>query len=232
MGHLNNKHVWVIKILIITPNNMSILFMAISAHSERLECRSLSAILNLTKQIIYKKLKIKMLFLNTREDYTAEELFKIKQLRQLVESKIIPLIVFFYYLIKFTISLTESNELQVGVDEIFLTKFLHYTHWDTFKAYQAIHAYYDFKLKHPTWMSQHPVDYYSKVFYATHCRFIMPQTDRNGRVLVIFKTVDAFQQFPDYLQHLIEMDDLIFESLLMLPRVQQNGITVICDLQG
>lgn len=81
-------------------------------------------------------------------------------------------------------------------------------------------------------MAHHSVDYYAKVFYATNCRFIMPQTDKNGRVLVIFKTVDAFQQFPDYLQHLIEMDDLIFESLLMLPRVQQNGITVICDLQG
>lgn len=95
-----------------------------------------------------------------------------------------------------------------------------------------MHAYYDFKLKHPLWMAHHTVEYYEKVFYATQCRFIMPQTDKNGRVLVVFKTVDAFQQFPDYLQHLIEMDDLIFESLLMLPRVQQNGITVICDLQG
>ncbi|KAH8394253.1 hypothetical protein KR215_010698 [Drosophila sulfurigaster] len=152
-----------------------------------------------------------MLFLCTRENYTAEELFKIKQLRQIVE---------------------KSEELQIGTDETFLTKFLYYTHWDTFKAYQAIHAYYDFKLKHPTWMAHHPIQYYSKVFNATQCRFIMPQTDKNGRVLVIFKTVDAFQQFPDYLQHLIEMDDLIFESLLMLPRVQQNGITVICDLQG
>lgn len=120
----------------------------------------------------------------------------------------------------------------MGTDEIFLTKFLYYTNWDTFKAYQAIHAYYDFKLKHPLWMAHHTVEYYAKVFYATNCRFIMPQTDKNGRVLVVFKTVDAFHQFPDYLQHLIEMDDLIFESLLMLPRVQQNGITVICDLQG
>lgn len=81
-------------------------------------------------------------------------------------------------------------------------------------------------------MAQHPIQYYAKLFYATHCRFVMPQTDKHGRVLVIFKTVDAFQQFPDYLQHLIEMDDLIFESMLMLPRVQRHGITVICDLQG
>lgn len=120
----------------------------------------------------------------------------------------------------------------MGTDEIFLTKFLHYTNWDTLRAYQAIHAYYDFKQKHPTWMAQHPIQYYAKLFYATHCRFVMPQTDKHGRVLVIFKTVDAFQQFPDYLQHLIEMDDLIFESMLMLPRVQRHGITVICDLQG
>ncbi|EDW57697.1 retinaldehyde-binding protein 1 [Drosophila virilis] len=152
-----------------------------------------------------------MLFLRSQEEHTAEELFKIKQLRQLVE---------------------KSDELQVGTDEIFLTKFLHYTNWDTLRAYQAIHAYYDFKQKHPTWMAQHPIQYYAKLFYATHCRFVMPQTDKHGRVLVIFKTVDAFQQFPDYLQHLIEMDDLIFESMLMLPRVQRHGITVICDLQG
>lgn len=127
---------------------------------------------------------------------------------------------------------TESDELQVGTDDIFLTKFLYYTNWDTFKAYQAIHAYYDFKVRHPTWVAQHPVQYYAKIFFATQCRFVMPHTDKNGRVLVIFKTVDAFQEFPDYLQHLVEMDDLIFESMLMLPRVQRNGITVICDLQG
>ncbi|XP_030377729.1 uncharacterized protein LOC115626482 [Scaptodrosophila lebanonensis] len=152
-----------------------------------------------------------MLFLRSRVEYTKEQLFKIEQLRQLVQ---------------------KSSELDVGTDDTFLTKFLHYTHWDSVKAYQAIHAYYDFKHKHPTWMAQHPIEYYRKLFYATHCRFVMPRTDKNGRVLVIFKTVDAFQQFPDYLQGLIEMDDLIFESLLMLPRVQQNGITVICDLQG
>ncbi|XP_017858816.1 PREDICTED: alpha-tocopherol transfer protein [Drosophila arizonae] len=152
-----------------------------------------------------------MLFLRSTEEHTDEQLFKIKQLRQLVE---------------------KSDELEVGTDDIFLTKFLYYTNWDTFKAYQAIHAYYDFKLRHPTWVAQHPVQYYAKIFFATQCRFVMPHTDKNGRVLVIFKTVDAFQEFPDYLQHLVEMDDLIFESMLMLPRVQRNGITVICDLQG
>ncbi|BFF94209.1 uncharacterized protein DMAD_11903 [Drosophila madeirensis] len=152
-----------------------------------------------------------MLFQRSRVEYTAEQIFKIKQLKQLVE---------------------KSEELQVGTDDVFLTKFLHYTHWDTIKAYQAIHAYYDFKHKHPSWVARHPIEYYRKIFYGTHCRFVMPHADKNGRVLVIFKTVDAFQQFPDYLQGLIEMDDLIFESLLMLPRVQENGITVICDLQG
>ncbi|XP_068140284.1 retinaldehyde-binding protein 1 [Drosophila tropicalis] len=152
-----------------------------------------------------------LLFLRSRVEYTAEQLFKIKQLRQLVE---------------------KSDVLHVGTDDTFLTKFLHYTHWDTIKAYQAIHAYYDFKHKHPNWVARHPVDYYQKLFYATHARFVMPNVDKNGRVLVIFKTVDAFQQFPDYLQSLVEIDDLIFESLLMLPRVQEHGITVICDLQG
>ncbi|XP_022218920.2 retinaldehyde-binding protein 1 [Drosophila obscura] len=152
-----------------------------------------------------------MLFQRSRVEYTAEQIFKIKQLKQLVE---------------------KSEELQVGTDDVFLTKFLHYTHWETIKAYQAIHAYYDFKHKHPSWVARHPIEYYRKIFYGTHCRFVMPHADKNGRVLVILKTVDAFQQFPDYLQSLIEMDDLIFESLLMLPRVQENGITVICDLQG
>lgn len=76
---------------------MLILLMTISAHSGRLECTSLSDIQNLTeKQNIYKFLKFtkncKMLFLRTREDYTAEELFKIKQLRQLVESMTNPCI--------------------------------------------------------------------------------------------------------------------------------------------
>ncbi|ALC38876.1 CG31826, partial [Drosophila busckii] len=152
-----------------------------------------------------------MLFLRSKQERNAQEQFKIKQLRELVE---------------------KSDELQVGTDEIFLTKFLHYTSWDTFKAYRAIHAYYDFKLKHPTWVCQNPIEYYRKIFFATNCRYVMPHTDKNGRVLVILKTVDAFQQYPNYLQYLIEMDDIIFESLLMLPRVQENGITVICDLQG
>lgn len=170
-----------------------------------------------------------MLFLHAQEGHTAEEQFKINQLRQLVESEWSKKQSVWTFIKNYII---ESTESEVGTDDIFLTKFLYYTNWDTFKSYQAMHAYYDFKLKHPLWMAHHTVEYYAKVFYATQCRFIMPQTDKNGRVLVVFKTVDAFQQFPDYLQHLIEMDDLIFESLLMLPRVQQNGITVICDLQG
>ncbi|EDV30675.1 uncharacterized protein Dana_GF14973 [Drosophila ananassae] len=152
-----------------------------------------------------------MLFLTSRLDHTDEEVFKIKQLRQLVE---------------------KCDELCVGTDDTMLTKFLHYTRWDTIKAYQAIHAYYEFKRRHPTWLARHSIEHYRPLFYGTHCRFVMPHVDRDGRVLVIFKTVDGFQRFPDYLQSLVEMDDLIFESLLLLPRVQEKGITVICDLQG
>ncbi|KAH8393690.1 uncharacterized protein LOC110185820 isoform X2 [Drosophila serrata] len=152
-----------------------------------------------------------MLFLTSRVEHTAEQVFKIKQLRQLVE---------------------KCDELRVGTEDTLLTKFLNYAHWDTIKAYQAIHAYYDFKRRHPTWVARHPIEHYRQLFYGTHCRYVMPHVDRNGRVLVVFKTVDGFQNYPDYLQNLVEIDDLIFESLLLLPRVQENGITVICDLQG
>ncbi|XP_017002843.2 clavesin-2 [Drosophila takahashii] len=152
-----------------------------------------------------------MLFLTARVDHSAEQIFKIKQLRQLVE---------------------KCDDLVVGTEDTLLTKFLHYTRWDTIKAFQAIHAYYDFKRRHPTWVARHPIEHFRQIFYGTHCRYVMPQVDRNGRVLVVFKTVDGFQNYPDYLQSLVEMDDLIFESLLLLPRVQENGITVICDLQG
>ncbi|KAH8273703.1 hypothetical protein KR018_009299 [Drosophila ironensis] len=152
-----------------------------------------------------------MHFLSAQLDYTEEQIFKIKQLRQLVE---------------------KCDDLRVGTEDTLLTKFLHYSRWDSFKAYQAIHAYYDFKRKHPTWVARHPIEHYRHLFHGAQCRFVMPHVDRDGRVLVVFKTVDGFQRFPDYLQSLVEMDDLIFESLLLLPRVQQNGITVICDLQG
>ncbi|KAH8410290.1 hypothetical protein KR009_010717 [Drosophila setifemur] len=152
-----------------------------------------------------------MLFATSRVEYTDEQVFKTKQLRQLVE---------------------KCDDLRVGTEDILLTKFLHYTRWDTIKAYQAIHAYYDFKRRHPTWVARHHIEHYRPLFYGTHCRFVMPHVDRDGRVLVVFKTVDGTQRFPDYLQSLVEMDDLIFESLLLLRQVQENGITVICDLQG
>lgn len=34
------------------------------------------------------------------------------------------------------------------------------------------------------------------------------------------------------MQDLIEMDDLVFESLLLIPQVQERGITIIFDING
>uniref|UniRef100_A0A1A9WEN3 CRAL-TRIO domain-containing protein n=1 Tax=Glossina brevipalpis TaxID=37001 RepID=A0A1A9WEN3_9MUSC len=151
------------------------------------------------------------MYLDLRQKYTSDRHRKIKLLNKLIE---------------------KSRDLSVGCDDVFLTKFLSFAKWDVNKAYESLRRYYDFKAEHPDWLAHHPVEYFRDHFLETRTRFVMPHPDKDGRPIVIIKSVDAFSKFPNYLQDIIEMDDLVFESLLLLPRVQRFGITLIFDLNG
>ncbi|XP_018788153.1 PREDICTED: uncharacterized protein LOC108968521 [Bactrocera latifrons] len=151
------------------------------------------------------------ILLSTKFEHTAEQLYKIQELRILVES---------------------ANELDVSADDILLSKFLTFSGWQVERAYGALNRYYDFKLHNPDWLAHHEVHYFRDHFYQTLSKYIMPKPDKEGRVIFVSKTVDAFKTFPNYMYDIIEMDDLIFESLLLLPQAQKYGITVISDLSG
>ncbi|XP_023158796.1 uncharacterized protein LOC101452288, partial [Ceratitis capitata] len=125
-----------------------------------------------------------------------------------------------------------SSELEVGTDDVYLSKFLSYCGWQVKEAFEAINRYYDFKHHNPTWVAQHPVVYFKDMIYHTLCKYIMPKPDKDGRIIFVSKTVDAFKIFPNYINDIIELDDLIFESILLLPQVQKYGLTVISDLSG
>ncbi|XP_053958361.1 retinaldehyde-binding protein 1 [Anastrepha ludens] len=151
------------------------------------------------------------ILLSTKFEHTAEQLEKIQQLRDLVET---------------------SNELEIGTDDVFLSKFLSFGGWEAKRAYDAIIRYYDFKQHNPDWLAHHPVLYFRDHIYQTLSKYIMPKPDKDGRVIFVSKTVDAFKTFPNYIYDIIEMDDLILESILLLPQAQKYGITIISDLSG
>ncbi|XP_037960523.1 retinaldehyde-binding protein 1 [Teleopsis dalmanni] len=150
-------------------------------------------------------------FLDEEFNYTSEQKEKILQLRKLVENNV---------------------TLKIGTEDALLSKFLNYATWQVERAYKAIIHYYDFKYKHPDWVAQRSVEYYRDHFYSTLSKFVMPKPDKFGRAVVIFKTVDAFDRYPNYIHDIVQMDDLIFESMMMLPQVQKYGVTVIYDLAG
>ncbi|KAI8115204.1 Alpha-tocopherol transfer protein [Lucilia cuprina] len=128
--------------------------------------------------------------------------------------------------------LNHSNDFNIGSEDIFLSKFLFYSNWDVERAFENIRRYYDFKAEHPKWLAHHTVEYFRGQFLDIKAKFLMPTPDKMGRPIVIFKSVDCFNKYPNYLQDLIEMDDLVFESLLLIPQVQERGITIIFDING
>lgn len=87
----------------------------------------------------------------------------------------------------FPIFIKECENLKIGLEDILLTKYLHFTHWDVAKAYEAVQNYYEFKLAHPECMARHPVDYFRDHFIKSGSRYIMPEPDKEGRVIVIMK---------------------------------------------
>ncbi|XP_005185824.1 alpha-tocopherol transfer protein [Musca domestica] len=149
--------------------------------------------------------------LNSVITFTPQQLEKINDLRNLVE---------------------DSLNLSVGTDDIFLAKFLSFKNWHLERAYVAIHNYYDFKAENPDWMAHHHPAYFREQFLDVAARFVMPQPDKEGRPILIIKLVDVFEKYPNYLLDSAEMEDLIFESLLLLPQTQENGLTVIFDMTG
>ncbi|XP_075150279.1 alpha-tocopherol transfer protein [Haematobia irritans] len=143
--------------------------------------------------------------------FPPEKLEKIHDLRRLVE---------------------DSPNLNVGKDDAFLSKFLSSKNWHVERAYVALHHYYDFKAENPEWVAHHPIDHFHDEFLEVCARFIMPKPDKEGRPILIIKLVDAFEKYPNYLIDSVEMDDIIFDSLLLLPQTQDNGITIIVDMTG
>lgn len=83
--------------------------------------------------------------------------------------------------------LSASSNLDIGRDDRFLSKFLSYKHWDVEKAVGSIYAYYNFKEENPDWMVHHPVEYFREEFLDIKAKFIMPQPDKEGRPIVVFK---------------------------------------------
>ncbi|XP_067625367.1 retinaldehyde-binding protein 1 [Eurosta solidaginis] len=151
------------------------------------------------------------ILLLTKYEHTNEQFEKIQELRELVQT---------------------SHDLDIGTDDVLLSKFLNFADWEVERAYDAINRYYDFKYHNPNWVARHPVLYFRDHIYQTLSKFIMPKPDKDGRVIFVSKAVDAFKLFPNYINDIIEMDDLIFESILLLPQAQTYGITVISDLSG
>ncbi|XP_055849937.1 uncharacterized protein LOC129914626 [Episyrphus balteatus] len=141
--------------------------------------------------------------------YTDDQKQKISELRILVE---------------------DCCELEIGTEDVFLSKFLYAAQWNVQNAYENIHRYYDFKNLYPNWIASHPIEQYKDQFLVDKCRFVMPKPDKGGRAIMIIKSIDLFDKYPNYFYDLVEIDDLIFESLFLLPQVQKCGINMIFDL--
>ncbi|XP_055903779.1 retinaldehyde-binding protein 1 [Eupeodes corollae] len=141
--------------------------------------------------------------------YTDDQKKKLSELRILVE---------------------DCKELEIGTDDIFLSKFLYSVQWNVPNAYEKIHRYYDFKALYPTWIASHPPEEFKDHFLVHKCRNVMPIPDKDGRAIMIIHAVDLFDKYPNYFYDLVEMDDLIIEALFLLPQVQKCGINMVFDL--
>ncbi|XP_055384265.1 clavesin-1 [Condylostylus longicornis] len=127
---------------------------------------------------------------------------------------------------------SDSPDLKIGTEIEILGRYLYCNNWNVDDALKNIHDYYDFKNKYPDWITndQTPDDF--EEIYNLNTRILLPHTDKQGKFIVVHKIVDAFNDIENYNIKLVQLDDLIYESVLSSPRGQQYGITTILDTEG